>query len=326
MMSQIEYIKNLVANVTEDTFNEALSIVLDHQLKNNTIYNNHFHQFINKKTFLPFLPISAFKLNKVVCNYANPDLYFASSGTTGQIPSKHYINDLNWYLNHATSIFTQFYKSPAEYCFLALLPHYLERQNSSLIHMMNHFIGLSNYAESGFYLDELNELFNKLNENKKSSIPTILFGVSFALLDFSEQYKIDYPNLIIMETGGMKGRREEILRSVVHSQLCLAYGTINVHSEYGMTELLSQAYSKGNGRFICPPSMKIIITEIMDPLKEEKNGKAGIINIIDLANFESCPFIATEDIGIKYDDGSFEILGRLDNSELRGCNLLISDL
>lgn len=318
-------IKQNIEKIHEGNFDEIARTIYEYQLENNDsfrTYTSHFNRKIDDEFI--FLPISAFKSHKVVSGSWFSNTYFESSGTTSSINSKHYYKDLNWYLSNCEKGFTKFYGQISEYFILALLPHYLERQNSSLIAMVNHFITISKYDQSGFFLNETDQLIKVLNENKKSNIPTILFGVSFALKDFAEQNAIDFSDLIIIETGGMKGRQEEITREELHNIIQHGFGVHAVHSEYGMTELFSQAYSNGSGRYYPAPTMKVVIKEITDPLSNEKNNKTGIINVIDLANVDTCSFIATEDLGRLYDDGSFEVLGRMDNSDMRGCNLMIS--
>ncbi len=315
-----------INQVTPINFTEIAYELFEYQRKHNLIYSDYLKGFKSINEMNRFLPISAFKTQTIVSNKNDLNLYFESSGTTSSINSKHYIFDLNWYLKNCVRGFELAYGKIQGFCFLALLPHYLERQNSSLIAMVNHFISLSNYKESGFFLNDEASLIKRIKHCKTKNIPTILFGVSFALLDFSEKYKINFPELIIMETGGMKGRRAEITREELHNEISNSFGTKQIHSEYGMTELLSQAYSKEKGIFYPPPTLKIIISEITDPFSKERNGKTGLVNIIDLANIDSCAFIATEDLGIVYDDGSFIIQGRLDASEIRGCNLLVQDI
>lgn len=275
---------------------------------------------------IPFIPISAFKSYILHCEKTKEETIFLSSGTTGSVPSKHYVYDLPFYLNNAQSIFESFYGSVESHCFLALLPSYLERSGSSLVAMVDHFIVHSKYEESGFYLDEHEDLLKQLNTCKDKNIPTVLFGVSFALLDFIGKHALSFPNLVILETGGMKGRKKEITRTELHDQIARGFGVSDVHSEYGMTELFSQAYSKMEGIFYPGKTMAVLIKEVTDPLQIVKDGQSGIINIIDLANIDSCAFIETQDLGKKYEDGSFEVLGRIDVSDIRGCNLMVSEV
>jgi hypothetical protein len=238
--------------------------------------------------------------------------------------SRHYIKDIDFYKTLSINIFESFYGSIEQYCLLALLPSYLEREGSSLIYMIEAFIQKSAYPQSGFFLNEYAVLNKILKENKVQNIPTILWGVSFALLDFVEKYTIDFPELIIFETGGMKGRRKEMIREELHNDIKNGFNTQVVHSEYGMTELLSQAYSKGEGIFQPAHSMRVIARDVNDPLSIlPPNGKLGVLNVIDLANFDTISFVATDDLGRVYADNSFEILGRLDSSDIRGCNLLV---
>jgi len=240
------------------------------------------------------------------------------------INSRHLVTDVTWYKESFRRAFDLFYGGIHDYCVLALLPSYLEREGSSLIYMAEDLVKQSENPDSGFYLYNHDDLFAQLKRQQKAKKPTLLIGVTFALLDFVERYSIDFPELIVMETGGMKGRRKEMIREELHQTLCKGFGVNTIHSEYGMTELLSQAYSNGDGIFNCPPWMKIIIRDPNDPMTLLDNDKTGGINVIDLANINSCSFIATQDLGKFYKDGSFEVLGRFDNSDIRGCNLLIA--
>lgn len=270
---------------------------------------------------LPFLPIGFFKTHKVVSSDFVPEALFESSGTSQTIQSKHYVKSLSLYEDAFTKGFQLQYGPAENYCFLGLLPSYLERNNSSLVYMVQKLMEKSNHPLNGFYLNNFQELFNRLQQLEKDGQPTILIGVTFGLLDFAEQYHLPLNNTIIMETGGMKGRREEMTREEVHQQLKNSFGVETIHSEYGMTELLSQAYSKGSGIFQCPPWMKVLVRDEDDPFHIRTNGK-GAINIIDLANVYSTSFIATDDVGEVFEDGSFRVLGRMDNSDIRGCSLL----
>ena len=269
---------------------------------------------------IPFLPIEFFKTHNVCIASKQYDKTFTSSGN---IQSYHKVKDISVYEESFTLGFQLFYGNPQSYCILALLPSYLERQGSSLVYMMASLIKQSGNKYSGFYLYNYDELINTIAEIEKNEQPYLIFGVSYALLDLAEQYPIKLNQGIIMETGGMKGRRAEISRTELHRQLCKSFGANRIHSEYSMTELLSQAYSKGDGLFQCPPWMKIFIREIQDPFAYCPYGVVGGINIIDLANIYSCAFIETQDIGIAYPNGSFEVKGRMQNSDIRGCNLLI---
>ncbi len=272
---------------------------------------------------IPFLPIDFFKSHKIITEGRAENIIFSSSGTTGSVTSAHYVSDLSLYAKSFNQAFKLFYGEPEQFAILALLPSYLERSGSSLIYMVDDLIKQSTYPESGYFLYNHDDLFHQLSALKNQSIPTILFGVTYALLDFIEQHSINFPELIVIETGGMKGKRKEMIREELHEILKQGFGVPTIHSEYGMTELLSQAYSKGNGVFRCPPWMNVLVRELNDPFSYRKPNQTGGINVIDLANINSCSFIATQDLGKKYDDESFEILGRFDQSDIRGCNLLI---
>jgi phenylacetate-coenzyme A ligase PaaK-like adenylate-forming protein len=272
---------------------------------------------------IPFLPIQFFKSHPVLSN-ANPvQETFTSSGTTGIMTSKHLVTDLSIYENSYRNGFSGFYGNIEDYVILALLPSYLERDGSSLIYMFHDLITLSNNPDSGFYLHNYNDLIDKLIRLDNQGHNVILIGVTYALLDLIEVKKLNLKNTIIMETGGMKGKRKEMIREELHEKLCAGFGVNAIHSEYGMTELLSQAYSFGNGVFECPNWMQILIRDTEDALTYIENGKTGGINVIDLANINSCSFIATQDLGKKLDNNSFEVLGRFDNSDMRGCNLMV---
>jgi len=299
-----------------------------YQYENNTVYRsycdliNSAYSEVNEVHEIPFLPIQFFKSHTVSCVSKAPDKIFLSSKTTGQIASKHFVNDLKIYHKSFEKGFNEFYGSIKNYTILALLPSYLERENSSLVYMANQLIEQSKHPLSGFYLDELDQLINTLQTLEKKGQKTILLGVTFALLTLIEKKKLNLNNTIIMETGGMKGMRKELVREALHSLFKKGFGVKNIHSEYGMTELMSQAYSKKNGLYNCPPWMKVLIRSTDDPFEIIQEEKTGAINIIDLANVESCAFIATQDLGKTYNDGSFEVLGRFDTSEIRGCNLI----
>jgi len=275
---------------------------------------------------IPFLPVAFFKTHKIITTQFEPETIFESSGTTQTINSKHLVKDVSLYENSFNAAFKLFYGVPSNWCIIALLPSYLERNNSSLVMMADKLIQQSKHPQSGFYLDEVEKLHQTLCVLEKQQQKTLLIGVTFALLDFAEQYPIKLQHTTVMETGGMKGRREELTRQEVHEILCTNFKVDKIHSEYGMTELLSQAYSKGEGIFNCPPWMKILIREEDDPLSirlsHETDTIAGVVNVIDLANIYSCSFIATDDAAKLYPDESFEILGRIDNADIRGCSLL----
>ena len=272
---------------------------------------------------IPFLPIEFFKTHKVVCGDFEPETVFQSSGTTGMATSKHFVKDIRIYEQSLVRGFELFFGKPDEHIFLALLPSYLERAGSSLVHMADRLIQLSKDENSGFYLHDYDKLAAILAKLKKQQKKVVLLGVTYALLDLAEQFPMDFPQLILMETGGMKGKRREMVREELHSLLRTAFGVKNIYSEYGMTELLSQAYSKGRGIFSVPPWMKVLIRDVNDPLSLLPKGKSGGINVIDLTNIHSCSFIATQDLGKLHTASDFEVLGRFDNSDIRGCNLMI---
>ena len=300
-----------------------------YQYENNLVYQEFcdlLHTNVQKvKTLqqIPFLPIQFFKNHTVVSNNEAPQAIFTSSGTTGMTTSQHLVTDVSLYEESYRRGFSQFYGNIENYVVLALLPSYLEREGSSLIYMVEDLIQLSNQPESGFYLNNHDELIEKLIELDSQGQNVILIGVTYALLDLIEKRKFQLQNTIIMETGGMKGKRKEMIREELHQQLCAGFGVASIHSEYGMTELLSQAYSLGEGIFECPSWMQILIRDTEDALSYITNGKTGGINVIDLANRNSCAFIATQDLGKKYANGTFEVLGRFDNSDIRGCNLMV---
>lgn len=271
---------------------------------------------------IPALPISFFKERQVVTGTFNPAKIFESSGTTGMVTSRHIVKSLDIYEQSFMTGFNHFYGDIKNWCVLALLPAYLERENSSLVYMANVLIDKSEHAKSGFYLYNYEDLANTIKALEQEGQPTILLGVTFALLDFSKSFPQELKHTIVMETGGMKGRGPELTRDELHKVLMDRLGGGLIHAEYGMTELLSQAYSNGAGRYQCPPWMKVFVRSEDDPLSIAETG-TGILQIIDLANLHSCSFIATQDIGKVYPDGSFEVLGRVDNSDMRGCSLLV---
>ncbi len=271
---------------------------------------------------IPFLPIQFFKSHKIIAENLSEEIIFTSSGTTGSITSKHYVADLKLYEKSFLKAFERQYGKPSDFAILALLPSYLEREGSSLIYMVESLIEKSDNPNSGFYLYEMDALIEKLDLLDRNNQSTILIGVSYALLDFIEKNGFQLKNTIVMETGGMKGRRKEMIKEELHQILKNGFGVKKIHSEYGMTELLSQAYSVGNGLFSCPPWMKVLTRDPEDALSY-KVGKTGGINVIDLANLYSCSFIATQDLGKTFADGTFEVLGRFDNSDIRGCNLMV---
>ena len=276
---------------------------------------------VKELTDIPFLPIDLFKTRTISTN-ATIAQTFSSSGTTGSTPSLHHVVDLSVYRKSYSQGFERVYGKAEEWAILALLPSYLERQGSSLIYMVNGLIEASGNPASGFYLHNIDELRSKLIQLEAVGQKTLLLGVSYALLDFIEAGSINLEHTIVMETGGMKGQRKELIKSELHELLKEGFGVGQIHSEYGMTELLSQAYSTGHGRYHCPPWMKVLTRDPEDPLSYVE-GKSGGINVIDLANINSCAFIATQDLGKVHSDESFEILGRFDHSDLRGCNLMV---
>lgn len=310
-------------------FNEVALAVFKHQFKNNKVYRSfcdllYVHpSSISMVEEIPFLPIQFFKQRKVLSSLDKVQEIFTSSGTTGSVTSKHFVTDINLYKESYLKGFAHFYGNIEDYVVLALLPNYLERKGSSLVFMVDDLIRKSKNIESGFYLDNIDELAQKLSELDKKGQKTVLIGVSFALLDVIEAKKFQLKNTIIMETGGMKGRRKELVREELHSILQNGFGVDEIHSEYGMTELLSQAYSTGNGVFKTPPWMQVLTRDTEDALTILPPQKNGGINVIDLANYNSCSFIATQDLGKVYKNNTFEIIGRFDNSDIRGCNLMV---
>ena len=314
---------------SQKQFEKIALKVFRFQHENNIVYRD-FCNFLNIEKGsvkslkqIPFLPIQFFKSHEVLSSSDTIQETFTSSGTTGMITSKHLITDVSLYEESYRNAFSEFYGNIEDYAVLALLPSYLERNGSSLIYMVKDLIELSNNENSGFYLNNYDELIAKLIALDTSGQNVILIGVTYALLDLIEQQKFQLKNTIIMETGGMKGKRKEIIREELHEILCNGFGVSSIHSEYGMTELLSQAYSLGDGIFECPNWMSVQIRDTEDALSYIENGKTGGINVIDLANINSCSFIATQDLGKKYDNNSFEVLGRFDNSDIRGCNLMV---
>lgn len=333
-LPEISTLEQKIFNTSYYDFEQIALDVFQYQYAQNTVYKSYvdlIHRDVNKINNLesiPFLPISFFKTHKVVTGDFTPGLLFESSGTTGSEVSRHYIKKKSLYTRNFTKAFRMFIGEPREYCILGLLPGYLEREHSSLVNMVQELIELSDNPHSGFYLHNHDKLYQILAHNEIMEQPTLLIGVTFALMDFAEKYAMKLKFANIMETGGMKGRRKELTRKEVHDFLKLKLGVEKVSSEYGMTELLSQAYSLSDGKFQTPPWMKIFIREPHDPFTSlpapvRGNPIAGLINIIDLANLYSCSFIATEDVGKLYPGSSFEVLGRSDTSMVRGCSLLV---
>jgi phenylacetate-coenzyme A ligase PaaK-like adenylate-forming protein len=314
---------------SQKQFEKIALKVFRYQHENNKVYRE-FCDFLNTDVQkvksldkIPFLPIQFFKSHDVISTTDIIQETFTSSGTTGMITSKHLVTDVSLYEQSYRLAFSEFYGNIEDYAVLALLPSYLERSGSSLIYMVKDLIESSNNENSGFYLHNYDELIAKLIELDSAGQNVILIGVTYALLDLIEKQNFQLKNTIIMETGGMKGKRKEIIREELHAILCNGFGVKSIHSEYGMTELLSQAYSLGNGIFECPSWMQILVRDPEDALTYVSHGKTGGINVIDLANINSCSFIATQDLGKKYNNNSFEILGRFDNSDIRGCNLMV---
>ena len=328
-MDRLDYFDSLLHIKRENDFEKLALEVFKYQFLNNKVYSqfvkslNTSTEIIKSINEIPFLPVEIFKTHKVITGDENYQQIFTSSGTTGDQTSKHYVKDISFYENVCSKIFSSFYSSPSDYTILALLPSYLEREGSSLIYMTDKLIKASHSPFSGFYLDEYKKLFTVLEQLQQEKRKTILFGVTYALLDFITSFKINFPELIVMETGGMKGKRKEMVREEVHELLCAGFGVDVIHSEYGMTELLSQAYSSGKGIFKSPDWMRILVRDPYDPFKPAELKTSGGINIIDLANIDSCAFISTQDLGKVYPDHSFEVIGRFDFSDVRGCNLMI---
>ena len=325
----MEYKEDIFGIRTESDFHSVALEVYKYQYHKNRVYHQ-FCRHLNKSdknvkqlNQIPYLPIQFFKSHKVVVDQDQHQIVFRSSGTTGSTQSKHYVIDLSLYEKSYLDCFERFYGDISDYCVLALLPSYLERQGSSLLYMVDDLINRSAHSDSGYYLDAINGLTEKLIRLDALETKVLLIGVSFALLDMAEKHQLNLKHTVIMETGGMKGRKKEMVREELHTKLKQGFGVDRIHSEYGMTELLSQAYSNGNGIFRTPPWMKVSIRDTEDPLVLHSPEKTGGINIIDLANVNSCSFIATQDLGKIHEDGSFEVLGRFDHSDIRGCNLMV---
>lgn len=320
-----------ILDAAESHFAQEALAVFRRQYAGNTVYKAYVDALgvkpeqVATVTEIPFLPIRFFKTHRVVTGEFEAQNVFESSGTTGMVNSRHYIKDLGDYETSFMQGFERVYGDPVKYCILGLLPSYLERgMASSLVYMVEKLIQKSGYPDSAFYLHEESKLAETIKKLEQAGQPSLLIGVSFALLDFAENFTIPFNHTTIIETGGMKGRREELIRAEVHARLQKSFGAAPIHAEYGMTELLSQAWSKGEGLFQSPPWMKVLVREEEDPLHVMLQGN-GAINIIDLANQDSCAFIATDDAGRVYEDGSFEVLGRMDGSDLRGCSLMLID-
>lgn len=326
-MESIKSFKAQLFSINDLNFEENALRLFRFQAQHNKLYAAYIEALgitpakIKDIAEIPFLPISFFQTHPIKTGDWKEEIVFESSGTTGDITSKMYVEDIFFYQKVAAYIFQKIYGHLSQFNVLALLPSYLERKNASLVYMADDFIKKS--RDSGFFLDDMNALVKKLTKQKEPKIKTLLIGVSFALLDLAEAYQMDLKDTIIMETGGMKGRRKELTRHELHTILKNAFGVKSIHSEYGMTELTSQAYSKGNGLFDSPPWMRILLRDINDPFSTVKKGKSGGINIIDLANITTCAFIETKDLGRLHENNRFEVLGRFDNSDVRGCNLMV---
>ena len=329
-MFDLQHFKNNLFHLTSiDQCNDLCIDIFHYQFEHNPVYHK-FVQTLGRNlslvhTFrdIPFLPIEFFKNHKIITGISTPDIIFTSSGTTGSATSSHYVADLELYRRSFTAGFEFFYGDISQYAILGLLPSYLEREGSSLIYMTEELIRLSNNPYSGFYLKHTGEMLETAKKAASKGYKVFVLGVSFALLEFAQEPKSLPEGTIIMETGGMKGRRKELTRLELYSILKEAFNIEKIHSEYGMTELLSQAYSSDNGVFQTPPWMKVLIRDMNDPFAFLPENKTGGINIIDLANINSCCFIATQDLGKLNNEGAFEVLGRFDDSDIRGCNLMI---
>lgn len=322
-------LRNNIFNTSSQDFEKIALQLFYFQYANNTIYKKYVDYLnvipmqVSSVEQIPFLPISFFKTQKVLSSSQSIEHWFESSGTTGSINSKHFLIDTKIYEESVLKGFELAFGKPKNYCFVALLPNYLERQYSSLIYMVDCLMQQSQHAANGYYLYNHEELYKKLLRLEAKGQKTLLFGVSFALLDFAEKYQLSLKSTQIIETGGMKGRRKEITREALHQTLCEAFSTSQIHSEYGMTELFSQAYSQGEGVYRCPPWMRVLTREVNDPFSYVSRGVTGGINVIDFANLYSCSFIETQDLGKIYPDGTFSVLGRFDASDVRGCNLMV---
>ncbi len=326
-METFKSFENVLYSTNDRNFEDIALRLFRFQSLNNAVYASYLTYLgrgaVTSLDQIPFLPISLFKTQEVQCGEWMPEATFGSSGTTGAVASRHRVKALAFYLRNTERNFSQFFGPLQDYHFLMLLPSYLEREGSSLVSMATYFINKSESDHSGFYLDNLEDLVRKLQELKRSDKKVVLLGVTFALLDLAEKYSLDLSHCLIMETGGMKGKRQELIREEVHRYLCDRFNVPLILSEYGMTELFSQAYSLGNGKFRAPATMKVRVRDINDPFQQKPAGATGAINIIDLANIHTCAFVETQDLGKIDQNGYFEVLGRIDNSDIRGCNLLV---
>lgn len=316
-----------IAELDGKGFEDLALAVFQYQARHNALYARYLELLGRPRphalTDIPFLPIRFFKTHEVKSGDWTPQTAFTSSSTTGQVPSRHLVRDAGFYLENARRAFARQWGDPSEWCTLALLPSYLERGGSSLVAMADYFIRLSKYTESGFFLNDPDRLGAVLAQCRAEGRKTLLLGVSFALLDLAEHGPMNLSGITIMETGGMKGRRRELTRSELHDTLRTAFGVPAIYSEYGMTELFSQAYTGGGTHFEPAPTMRVLCTEINDPFCMAATGRSGVINVIDLANLDTCSFIQTEDVGRVFSEHDFEVLGRLDVAEMRGCNLMV---
>lgn len=329
MFDYCTYLNDIFKISNSREFENLALQAFEYQYAENKIYQTYCDlrkknpNNVNDIAEIPFLPISLFKTESVITGNRKSEIVFSSSTTTGNIPSLHYVTDIDVYTRSFIENFKLFYGEPKDWVLLALLPSYLERSGSSLVFMAEELIKLSADKRSGFFLDQFDELNNQIVSLEKEKMKYLLLGVSFALLDFADKYHPEIKTGVVMETGGMKGRRTEITRSELHAIITKSFNCNTVHSEYGMTELLSQAYSKQNGNFYCPPQLRVLVRDPYDPTSVKISGK-GILNIIDLANINSCCFIETADVGTVHLNQSFEVIGRFDNSEVRGCNLMVN--
>lgn len=328
MTAKIQELKDSVLKMSDREFNELAIKIFELQYELNPVYREFVSNLnsnpdrISNWEDIPCLPISFFKTQKIVLKGLKLKKKFISSGTTGQVRSTKYLSETQFYKSLSKEIFEKQFGDLKQYSIFALLPSYLENNESSLVHMIDHFINISGSGSGGFYNRDFAKLIEDLNEARTEKRKIILWGVSFALLDLAEKYKPDLSDIMVFETGGMKGRKKEITREELHQRISEKTGAEEIFSEYGMTEMMSQAYSFGNTKYRMPNTMRIQAMELNDPMSSERNGRIGSLNIIDLGNIETCSFIATEDLGRVYDDGTFEVLGRKDNSEIRGCNLM----
>jgi phenylacetate-coenzyme A ligase PaaK-like adenylate-forming protein len=322
------FIRRIFSLSSEHQFEEAALELFRYQAAENQVYRTYLQLLdvrpgkVRRLSAIPFMPVSFFRTHRVVTGEAGTRIIFKSSGTGNYVPSCHHVHDPALYHSSLFRCFELFYGPPRDFCILALLPSYLERGDSSLVYMAGKLIEESAHPDSGFYLDNMADLAARLNSLEGQDGKVLLLGVSFALLDLAESHDLSLKKTIIMETGGMKGRRKEITREELHLILKARTGAGQIHSEYGMTELLSQAYARSEGRFSSPPWMKVMIRDSYDPFSYMPSGRSGGINITDLANLDSCAFVETSDLGRLHADGTFEVIGRFDNSEVRGCNLL----